>query len=140
MTPTGKIRAIRWVPWWRRKTVVQPWTCLCVIAATPNCATLAATASSQRANVWSRRFRRGPLGSRATEGRPKPGSSTAGIVRVWYGIGAADLQQPLPASQVWDCWGPLVSLSRLVVDGPAAHPRYAYRLSRQWRNRFPGHS
>lgn len=33
-------------------------------------------------------------------------------------------------SQVGDCWGPFVSLPRLVVDGPTAHPRYAYRLSR----------
>ena len=137
MTSTGKIRSIRWGPWWRRQTVVQPWTCLWVIAAHPQlrCAGCDGLVTTRQCLVAT-------FPSRAAWQQGDRGSPHTGVVycgncaRVWYGIGAADLQPPLPASQIWDCWGPLVSLSRLMVDGPTAHPRYAYRLSRQWRNRL----
>lgn len=134
LTSNGNI--IRWMPGWRRYTVVQPWTCLWVV---PAHARLRCDGCHQRvttrqclAATWPSRedWRRGRLRS------PRTGSIYCGdCARAWYGVWEADLQHPLPDTQLWDCWGPLVSLSRLVIEGPPGQQRFAYRLTSHWRDR-----
>ena len=138
MIPYGEI--IRWVPWRRRWTVVQSWTCLWVVPAharprCDGCHRRVTTCNSLVATFPSREdWRHGHRGS------PQAGTAYCGhCAQVWYGVWEAELQKPLPASVLWDCWGPLVSLSRLVVEGSPGHQRYVYRLSPHWRNRLLRH-
>lgn len=134
MTPYGITQ--RWAPWWRRCTVVQPWTCLWVVRAPARlrcdvCHRQVSTRQCVVATFPSRAdWQHGNLGS------PKTGEVYCGnCAHVWYGVWETDLQPPLPESLRWDCWGPLVSLSPLVVEGPVGYQRYAYRLSPHWRDR-----
>lgn len=125
---------VRWVPWARRWTVVQPWTCLWVVPVQrrqrcDGCDRRVRTRNSLVATFPSRQdWAQGRCGS------PQTGTVYCGdCAHVWYGVWQTDLERPLPASQRWDCWGPLVALSRLVVAGSCDRPRYAYRLSPHWR-------
>lgn len=128
----------RWAPRRRRCTVVQPWTGLWVVPAHPNlrchgCRRRVTTPYCLVATFPSRDdWRHGNLGS------PQTGAVYCGdCARAWYGVWPTDLHQPLYT--LWECWGPLVRLSRLVVEGELGHQRYAYRLSPYWRHHLPRH-
>ena len=138
MTSDGPIK--RGVPWARRWTVVQPWICLWVVPVPARlrcdvCHRRISTRQCVVATAPSRAdWQHGKLGS------PQTGAVYCGdCAHVWFGVWETDLQCPLPESMPWDCWGPLVSLSRIVVDGALDRPRYAYRLSPHWRDHLPRH-